>query len=186
MRLSTGRFDHVFTQLSCAHPFKLLSPRSEEDSVVNIYVPLYGGGLVGGDEVEFKVVVGEAASLMLSTQVPSSSFPPCGLARMFGDFSSIQFILVGFHKSVQGQVHKPALTFRDKQHYLTQPPCTSLKRRCVLPPPGPGNLLQTHLIRPTQDLPSRRWRVTHRPRFFHVGTKVSWSSGDSTGSTTCG
>ena len=64
---------HTFAQLSCTYPLKLLSPRSKEDSVAIVYVLSYGGGLVGGDEVELEVAVREGASLMLLSQVRSRS-----------------------------------------------------------------------------------------------------------------
>ena len=64
---------HTFTQLSCTYPLKLLSPRSE-DSVAIVYVLSYGGGLVGGDEVELEVGVREGASLMLLSQVRPLSY----------------------------------------------------------------------------------------------------------------
>ena len=60
---------HTFTRLSCTYPLKLLSPRSNEDSVAIVYVLSYGGGFVGGDEVELEVGVREGASLMLLSQV---------------------------------------------------------------------------------------------------------------------
>ena len=65
---------HTFTQLSCTYPLKLLSPRSKEDSVAIVYVLSYGGGLVGGDEVELEVGVREGASLMLLSQVRPLSY----------------------------------------------------------------------------------------------------------------
>ena len=63
---------HTFAQLSCTYPLKLLSPSSKEDSVAIVYVLSYGGGLVGGDEVELEVGVREGASLMLLSQVRPS------------------------------------------------------------------------------------------------------------------
>ena len=65
---------HTFAQLSCTYPLKLLSPRSKEDIVAIVYVLSYGGGLVGGDEVELEVVVREGASLMLLSQVRQLSY----------------------------------------------------------------------------------------------------------------
>lgn len=65
---------HTFAQLSCTYPLKLLSPRSKEDTVAIVYVLSYGGGLVGGDEVELEVTVREGASLMLLSQVRSLSY----------------------------------------------------------------------------------------------------------------
>ena len=65
---------HTFAQLSCTYPLKLLSPRSKEDSVAIVYVLSYGGGLVGGDEVELEVGVREGASLMLLSQVQPLSY----------------------------------------------------------------------------------------------------------------
>ena len=69
---------HTFTQLSCTYPLKLLSPKSKEDSVAIVYVLSYGGGLVGGDEVELEVGVREAASLMLLSQVQPLAYLRCG------------------------------------------------------------------------------------------------------------
>lgn len=71
---------HTFAQLSCTYPLKLLSPRSKEDSVAIVYVLSYGGGLVGGDEVELEVAVREGASLMLLSQVRPAmlSYLGCG------------------------------------------------------------------------------------------------------------
>jgi urease accessory protein len=60
---------HTFVELSCTYPLKLLSPKSKEDPVAIAYVLSYGGGLVGGDEVELEVAVREGASLMLLSQV---------------------------------------------------------------------------------------------------------------------
>ena len=65
---------HTFAQLSCTYPLKLLSPRSKEDSVAIVYILSYGGGLVGGDEVELEVGVREGASLMLLSQVQPLSY----------------------------------------------------------------------------------------------------------------
>ena len=65
---------HTFAQLSCTYPLKLLSPRSKEDSVAIVYVLSYGGGLVGGDEVQLEVGVREGASLMLLSQVRPLSY----------------------------------------------------------------------------------------------------------------
>ena len=166
---------HTFVQLSCTYPLKLLSPRSKEDSVAIVYVLSYGGGLVGGDEVELEVEVKEAASLMLLSQVRSPSHPTH--SHLF-----YLFVSLGFHQSVQGQVHNPL------SHSKTSGPAhlritgsgdlstydrTSLKRRYILPPPRPRNLLQTRLVQPTPDFPSRRWRITHNSRLFHLGAKVS-------------
>jgi len=70
---------HTFTQLSCTYPLKLLSPKSKEDAVAIVYVLSYGGGLVGGDEVELEVGVREGASLMMLSQVQPLSYLRCGV-----------------------------------------------------------------------------------------------------------
>ena len=92
---------HTFAQLSCTYPLKLLSPRSKEDSVAIVYVLSYGGGLVGGDEVELEVGVREGASLMLLSQVRPLSY----LTVRRGTLILIPLppaTPVGFHESVQG------------------------------------------------------------------------------------
>jgi len=101
---------HTFAQLSCTYPLKLLSPRSKEDSVAIVYVLSYGGGLVGGDEVSLEVGVREGASLMLLSQVRLSSYLRCGACVWWNGDPHLRFFvffLVGFHESVQGQVHNP-------------------------------------------------------------------------------
>lgn len=96
---------HTFAELSCAYPLKLLSPRSKEDPVAIVYVLSYGGGLVGGDEVGLEVGVREGASLMLLSQVCDRYliFHVVGNAHHCLHFP---FVLVGFHESVQGQIHE--------------------------------------------------------------------------------
>ena len=90
---------HTFAQLSCTYPLKLLSPRSKEDSVAIVYVLSYGGGLVGGDEVELEVAVREGASLMLLSQVRPLSYLRCEAYVRENAHAHRRFllVLVGFH-----------------------------------------------------------------------------------------
>ena len=150
---------HTFTQLPCAYSPKLLSTRSKEDSVAIVYVLSYGGSLTGGVEVELEVVVGETASLMSLSQVRSSSCLWSGQ-----DFALFKDRFTA-RSHIQRRAVPPSLVLARpkiiKAGNLSTHDCTSLKRCYFLPPPGPGNLLQTHIIQPTPDLPSRIWRVTH-------------------------
>ena len=171
---------HTFTHLSCTYPLKLLSPRSKEDSVAIVYVLSYGGGLVGGDEVDLDIAVREGASLMLLSQVRSPSHLWCRRTLVL-------IFSVGFHQSVQGQVHEPlshsnanSPTSLNLTHLnviessdLSTHDCADLKRRYILPPSRPRNLLQTRFVQPTPNIPSRRRRVTRNSRLFYFGTKVS-------------
>ena len=83
---------HTLAQLSCTYPLKLLSPRSKEDSVAIVYVLSYGGGLVGGDEVELEVEVREGASLMLLSQVQPLSYLRYGVCERESSSSSLPFV----------------------------------------------------------------------------------------------
>jgi urease accessory protein len=87
---------HTFSQLSSTYPLKLLSPRSSEDSVAIVYVLSYGGGLVGGDEIELEVGVREGASLMLLSQVPIAVL---GAVKGGCSFACVSAVLTGFHES---------------------------------------------------------------------------------------
>lgn len=84
---------HTFSQLSSTYPLKLLSPRSDEDSVAIVYVLSYGGGLVGGDEIELEVGVQEGASLMLLSQVLNRC-RQCGEVRILILIYSVHYCRV--------------------------------------------------------------------------------------------
>lgn len=143
---------HAFTQLSSTYPLKLLSPRGRGDSVAIVYVLSYGGGLVGGDEVELEVDVREGASLMLLSQV-RRSIPYLRYRWMF--VLVLIFVPVGIHKSVQRQVHEdplshsrmdgtftPEFTRSEIQFSdLSTHDRTRFKRRDALPSPRPRNML---------------------------------------------
>ena len=58
----------VFSELSSTYPLKLLSP-SVHDKTAIVYLLTYGGGLVGGDEVDLEVNVLPGAQLVLLSQV---------------------------------------------------------------------------------------------------------------------
>ena len=67
--LDTHGADAVFSELSYAYPLKLLSPRLHQPKVAVVYVVSYGGGLVGGDQVEVVAEVKRDAVLVVLTQV---------------------------------------------------------------------------------------------------------------------
>ena len=58
----------VISELSSAYPLKLLSPYIHDRTAL-IYLMTYGGGLVGGDEIDLVVEVQSGAGLMLLSQV---------------------------------------------------------------------------------------------------------------------
>lgn len=166
---------HTFAQLSCTYPLKLLSPRSKEDTVAIVYVLSYGGGLIGGDEVELEVAVREEASLMLLSQVRSLSYLWCRgtlIHRLVCCWS-----LAGFDESFQGQVYHPLSHSKagwtgqsefirldiTESGDLPTYDRTRLEGRNALSPPRPGNLLQACFVQPTPNLPPRRWCIAHRP-----------------------
>ncbi|TFK56972.1 UreD-domain-containing protein [Heliocybe sulcata] len=65
----------VFSELSYAYPLKLLSPRIEEEKgVAVVYNMSYGGGLVGGDQVQLNVDIGQGTSLVVLTQGSTKVF----------------------------------------------------------------------------------------------------------------
>lgn len=62
-------FSNVFSELSAAYPLKLLSPQLPSSNVSVVYMLSYGGGLVGGDQVQVDVEVLNGARLALLSQV---------------------------------------------------------------------------------------------------------------------
>jgi len=63
----------VLSELSSAYPLKLLSP-SNQDATAIVYLLTYGGGLVGGDEVNLRVNVEPGARLILLSQGTTKVF----------------------------------------------------------------------------------------------------------------
>ncbi|KAH7104616.1 UreD-domain-containing protein [Auriculariales sp. MPI-PUGE-AT-0066] len=72
--LGTSGDDAVFSVLSYSYPLKFLSPRCAHDRVGVAYLLNYGGGLVGGDEIDVDVYVRGGASLLLLTQGTTKIF----------------------------------------------------------------------------------------------------------------
>lgn len=66
---SYGSNHAVFSELSSTYPLKLLSPRISPDGIAVVYILSYGGGLVGGDQINLSVDVGTGAVLVLLSQV---------------------------------------------------------------------------------------------------------------------
>lgn len=64
----------AFSDLSCAYPLKLLSPRTFQDRVAVVYVLTYGGGLVGGDRLKLSVDVKDKTVLVLLSQGSTKVF----------------------------------------------------------------------------------------------------------------
>jgi len=58
----------VLSELSYTYPLKLLSPRVRDKTAI-VYLLSYGGGLVGGDQVQLGVIVARDANLLLVSQV---------------------------------------------------------------------------------------------------------------------
>ena len=58
----------VLSELSSTYPLKLLSPHLHDGTAI-VYLLTYGGGLVGGDEVNLVVDVQPGARLLLLSQV---------------------------------------------------------------------------------------------------------------------
>ncbi|KAJ7589455.1 UreD urease accessory protein-domain-containing protein [Mycena floridula] len=75
-RISVGCYGEkaIFSQLSSTYPLKLLSPQTAQERVAVAYILSYGGGLVGGDQVNLAVDVGDAAALVLLSQGSTKVF----------------------------------------------------------------------------------------------------------------
>lgn len=58
----------VFSELSSTYPLKLLSPYVHDGTAI-VYLLTYGGGLVGGDEVDLTVNVQPGVQLVMLSQV---------------------------------------------------------------------------------------------------------------------
>lgn len=74
--------DAVFTELSCAYPLKLLSPRLSQPKVAVAYVVSYGGGLVGGDQVDLSARIEKDGVLVMLTQVSRYTFQYLTVGQM--------------------------------------------------------------------------------------------------------
>ncbi len=89
----------VISELSSAYPLKLLSPYIHDRTAL-VYLMTYGGGLVGGDEIDLVVKVQPGAGLMLLSQVCLHAVEAC---RFSEDGCGI-----GNNEGVQGSVKEPA------------------------------------------------------------------------------
>ncbi|KAF8898876.1 UreD urease accessory protein-domain-containing protein [Infundibulicybe gibba] len=74
----------AFSELSSAYPLKLLSPRTSQDitNVAITYILSYGGGLVGGDQINLSVKVESNAMLVLLSQGSTKVFKTRGGQRL--------------------------------------------------------------------------------------------------------
>ncbi|KAG6818042.1 hypothetical protein H0H87_009197 [Tephrocybe sp. NHM501043] len=64
----------VFSELASTYPLKLLAPRITRHGVAVVYLLTYGGGLVGGDQVELTVAVDSQTVLVLLSQGSTKVF----------------------------------------------------------------------------------------------------------------
>ncbi|KAL0951360.1 hypothetical protein HGRIS_008064 [Hohenbuehelia grisea] len=64
----------AFAELSSTYPLKLLSPHVTEDGIAVVYALTYGGGLVGGDQVNLTATIGSGATLVLLSQGSTKVF----------------------------------------------------------------------------------------------------------------
>ncbi|TFK77221.1 UreD-domain-containing protein [Pluteus cervinus] len=64
----------TFTELSSTYPLKLIASRDGTDNVGLVYILSYGGGLVGGDQIEVKAILGPDAVLVLLSQGSTKVF----------------------------------------------------------------------------------------------------------------
>ncbi|KAF9462112.1 UreD-domain-containing protein [Collybia nuda] len=71
---SYGSSHAVFSELSSTYPLKLLSPRISPSGVAVVYILSYGGGLVGGDQVNLSVDVDTGGVLVLLSQGSTKVF----------------------------------------------------------------------------------------------------------------
>ena len=107
---------HTFTQLSYIYPLKLLSSRNQGHPAAIVHVLLYRGGLVGRDEFELEVTVGEVNVIISGLIV---IIPTFGLARTL---VLIHFVHSrGVPQKRSRTNSRPALTFKDGKHHLNRP-----------------------------------------------------------------
>ncbi|KAG6862419.1 hypothetical protein C0995_011859 [Termitomyces sp. Mi166 len=64
----------VFSELVSTYPLKLLAPRIKRDGVGVVYLLTYGGGLVGGDEVQLSVKIDSRTVLVMLSQGSTKVF----------------------------------------------------------------------------------------------------------------
>src|SRR5579859_6026690 len=72
-----SRFDEdkqVLSSLSFQYPLKLISPRLAGQPCTSVFMMSYGGGLVGGDQIDLSIRVEKGCKLALLTQGSTKIF----------------------------------------------------------------------------------------------------------------
>lgn len=64
----------ILSKLSFQYPLKLISPRLPTQACTSVFMMSYGGGLVGGDQIDLVVIVEEDCKLALLTQGSTKVF----------------------------------------------------------------------------------------------------------------
>ncbi|KAI0788625.1 UreD-domain-containing protein [Abortiporus biennis] len=74
--IGVARHGHqaILSELSYAYPLKLLSTIVHQEGTAVVYMLTYGGGLVGGDNIELSATVQPEATLVLLTQGSTKVF----------------------------------------------------------------------------------------------------------------
>ena len=70
----TGSSSQVLSTLSFQYPLKLISPRVPAQPCTSVFTMTYGGGLVGGDQIDLSVHIEAGAKLCLLTQGSTKVF----------------------------------------------------------------------------------------------------------------
>jgi len=69
-----GEDQQVLSTLSFQYPLKLISPRGFGQPCTSVFMMSYGGGLVGGDQIDLSVTIQEDCKLALLTQGSTKIF----------------------------------------------------------------------------------------------------------------
>src|SRR5271169_5711077 len=69
-----GEGSQALSTLSFQYPLKLISPRLPSQPCTSVFMMSYGGGLVGGDQIELSVNIQSGCKLSLLTQGSTKVF----------------------------------------------------------------------------------------------------------------
>lgn len=77
-----GTDKQVLSTLSYQYPLKLISPRGLGQPCLSVFIMSYGGGLVGGDQIDLSVTIEKECKLSLLTQGSTKIFKQRGGSTM--------------------------------------------------------------------------------------------------------
>ena len=84
-----GIDQQVLSTLSYQYPLKLISPRGLGQPCLSVFIMSYGGGLVGGDQIDLSITIEKESKLSLLTQGSTKIFKQRGKSTMQTGLSTV-------------------------------------------------------------------------------------------------